>query len=284
MIHNSNIKVRKPAVAGQFYPAERSILLNMLKGIFSSLEKDDISNDVPISGLIVPHAGYIFSGVQAAKAYRHLKGRKYDLVCIISPSHREYFPETSVFPGKGYKTPLGMCPVDERAREISLTCNGVVSSNLGHRAEHALEVQLPFLQFMLGDVHILPLVMGDQGKESIENVAKCVKELIKTYKESILFIASSDLSHFHPSVIAQQKDEEFISLLDRVDIEKMLDKLDSNEIEACGAGPIVAILKGLDVSKNEINVLGYSHSGQILHDNNSVVGYTSAIIMKDLKD
>jgi MEMO1 family protein len=278
------MNIRKPAVAGQFYPAEKSILLHMLDELFSSLEKDELLYDVHIAGLIAPHAGYVFSGAQAAKAYRYLENRHYELVCIISPSHREYFLETSVFPGKGYKTPLGVCPLDEKAREISLECEGIVLSDRGHRAEHALEVQLPFVQYLLGNIPILPLVMGDQGKDSIENVSKCVMKLAEIYGNNILFIASSDLSHFHNSRVAHEKDEEFISLLDKVDTEGLFDKLHSDELEACGGGPILSILKGLDIGKDEIKVLGYSHSGQILHDNDSVVGYTSAIIMKDLKE
>ncbi len=278
------MKVRKPAVAGQFYPGERSTLNHMLDEFFVSIEKSEIKVSEHIAGIIAPHAGYIYSGKQAAKAYKYLENASYKCVCIISPSHREYFPAISVYPGEAYQTPLGLCPIDEHARELALECKGVSSGMEGHRTEHALEVQLPFLQYMLGNIHILPMVMGDQGVETIEEMEECIRKLYEAYREEILFIASSDLSHFHNSSIARKKDEEFILLLDNADTESIFDKLHSDELEACGGGPILSILKGLDINKNEIKVLGYSHSGQILHDNVSVVGYTSAIMIKDLKE
>ncbi|MEA2078214.1 MAG: AmmeMemoRadiSam system protein B [Candidatus Marinimicrobia bacterium] len=278
------MNIRKPAVAGQFYPGERSNLVNMLDELFASVEMDSLPEDIHISGLIVPHAGYVFSGKQAAKAYQYIENRTYDVVCIISPSHREYFPAVSIYPGIAYKTPLGICPVDIKARELALGCNGLISGNEGHHGEHSLEVQLPFLQYLFGDIPILPLVMGDQSKDSIEETGGCVKKLYETYGRKILFVASSDLSHFHDSHRAELMDAKFISLLDKADIIGMLEKLDLNEVEACGAGPIIAILKGLSINKDEIKTLGYSHSGEVLHDNDSVVGYTSALIMKTFED
>ncbi|MCF7833381.1 MAG: AmmeMemoRadiSam system protein B [Candidatus Marinimicrobia bacterium] len=278
------MQLRKPAVAGQFYPGDRSTLTNMLDELFTSVQNNKIEIDGHIAGLIAPHAGYIFSGKQAAKAYYHLKDRSYKRVCIISPSHREYFPAISVYPGAGYQTPLGTCPVDEHARSLALECNGIISSMQGHRAEHALEVQLPFIQYFLGNIPILPMVMGDQGKESIEEAGECVRKLYDAYGKDILFVASSDLSHFHDSRTAENMDGELISLLEKADIEQIYKKLRSNDLEACGGGPIIAILKGLDINKEQIRVLGYSHSGEVMNDRDSVVGYTSALIFKNPKE
>lgn len=284
MIRRSNFHIRKPSVAGQFYPGDRSTLINMLDELSTSIKKSDEKVDGHIAGLIAPHAGYMFSGKQAAKAYWHLQNKVYKCVCIISPSHREYFPAISVYPGAGYQTPLGTCPVDENVRKIALECKGIISGMEGHRAEHALEVQLPFVQYFLGNIPILPMVMGDQGKESIEEAGECVKKLYETYGKDILFIASSDLSHFHDSYTAKNMDGEFISLLEKADTEKMYEKLRSDDLEACGGGPIIAILKGLDIDDKHIKVLGYSHSGEVINDNDSVVGYTSALILKNPKE
>ena len=278
------MKIRKPAVAGQFYPADRSSLSQLLKELFASVEKIPHSGDLYISGLISPHAGYVFSGKQAAKAYANLEKNSYKCACIISPSHREYFPAISVYSGEAYETPLGICPVDEYARELALECKGVSSGMQGHHSEHALEVQLPFLQYTLGNIPILPMVMGDQGIDSIEEAAECVRKLYQAYGKDILFIASSDLSHFHDSRSATTMDGEFIALLQNADTQKILKKLRSHDLEACGAGPIIAILRGLEIDKNHIRVLGYSHSGEVLNDDDSVVGYTSALILKHPKD
>ena len=278
------MNIRQPAVAGQFYPGKRSTLTHMLDELVASVIIDDGKIDEHISGLIAPHAGYVFSGKQAAMAYCHLKDRSYKCVCIISPSHREYFPAISVYPGSGYKTPLGICPVDEKARGLALESKGMISSMEGHHAEHALEVQLPFVQYFLGNIPILPIVMGDQSEESIQEAAACVRQLFDVYGKDILFIASSDLSHFHDSHTAKNIDSEFISLLEKADTQNMYKKLRSDDLEACGGGPIIAILRGLDIDKEHIRVFGYSHSGEVMNDHDSVVGYTSALILKNPKE
>jgi len=129
MTHSSKLHIRKPAVAGQFYPGDRSTLINMLDEFFASVEKSHIKIDDHISGLIAPHAGYVYSGIQAAKAHQNLKNKTYQCVCIISPSHREYFSAISVYSGVAYRTPLGICPVDEKARMIALECKGFYIRN-----------------------------------------------------------------------------------------------------------------------------------------------------------
>lgn len=275
------MQIRKPAVAGQFYPGDRDSLLRMLEDLFAVTTVDDKPVTKQINALIAPHAGYVFSGRQAAKAYAYLSGADYDLVCIISPSHREYFPGISIYPGDEYRTPLGSCPVHKTARDLALTCGGVTSGFEGHRAEHALEVQLPFLQFMFPGIDILPVVMGDQSKNSIAAMAACIEKLYGTYKDKILFVASSDLSHFHPADEAARMDGHFIELLSRSEIDVILHKLEHHELEACGGGPILAVMNGLKISGTEIKILGYSHSGDVLNDYESVVGYTSAIMIKE---
>lgn len=272
---------RKPSVAGLFYPKDPIELKQELDGLFS-LEKAEKSIEKrSILGIISPHAGYIYSGAQAAKAYNYLKYKKYQLVCIISPSHRVYFNSISISSHKAFETPLGKMLIDIKAREIALSCKGVVLSNKGHSTEHALEVQLPFVQHLFGSIPILPVVMGDQGMDRIEELSELVSKLFAEYGSNILFIASSDLSHFHPAKIARKMDGKFIEILQKADSDLLYNLLYSKEVEACGAGPILALLKGLSVDENEIQVLGYSHSGQVSHDNDSVVGYTSAILMKD---
>jgi len=274
------IKTRKPAVAGQFYPGDERSLSEMLDKLFYEAEKDIGSINGVVNALVAPHAGYVFSGKQAAKAYACLKDHSYDLVCIISPSHREYFPAISVYPGESYITPMGKCLIDDEARKTALSCEGIVPSLEGHRSEHALEVQLPFIQKILGNIRILPMVMGDQSAQSINETSECVKKLYEKYHDNVLFVASSDLSHFHPAHIAKEMDGEFIRLLNEANSEMIFQKLQDDELEACGGGPILSILKGLDISSNEIFTLGYSHSGQVLSDNDSVVGYTSAVMIK----
>ena len=171
MYTNDDVKmnIRKPSVAGQFYPRDKNELLFMLETFFNSCKNAQCKPSKHIAALIAPHAGYVYSGSQAAKVYTAVASKPYTLACIISPSHREYFNSISVSPHDVYRTPLGDMMIDTNAREIALSCRGIEKSMQGHRKEHALEVQLPFIQYALGNIPILPLIMGDQSMLSIEN-------------------------------------------------------------------------------------------------------------------
>lgn len=278
------MKIRKPAVAGQFYPADPQRLNVLLKDLFDRAKRDapDISGH--ISGIVAPHAGYVFSGLQAAKAFRYISSASYKTVCIISPSHREYFPAISLYSGNAYMTPLGVLTIDKKGREIAANCSGIVQGEQGHRAEHAVEVQLPFLQYALQDFTIIPLVMGDQREDQVAAAAQCVKKLHEHFGHDILFVASTDLSHFHSASMAETMDRRLIDLLDAYDIEGFSTALQTHDSEACGGGPVLALLRGLDKEKHRVKTLGYSHSGQVLHDDLEVVGYTSALILEQKRN
>src|SRR6056297_1404618 len=161
-------KFLKPAVADYFYPGDKEELEDFLSSLLSHIPGNlKASADLKIAALISPHAGYVFSAAQAAKAFARIKGSSYNCVCIVSPSHREYFNFLSIFSGDGLSTPLGDLPVNEKARKIAASCPGVQLSSAGYHGEHALEVQLPFLQMTLNDFSILPVVMGDQDSETV---------------------------------------------------------------------------------------------------------------------
>ncbi len=279
-MHTQKKIYREMAVAGQFYPDNPDSLKKMLQRFFEEVAEDAVHIEEHIAALVVPHAGYVFSGLQAAKAYYYLKNRKYKLVCIISPSHREYFEAISIYPGEGYRTPLGDLQIDDKAREIALQCEAFHETISGHRAEHALEVQLPFLQYLLKDFSILPLVMGDQGKDSVQAAAECVGRLYREFGKDILFVASTDLSHFHSANEAETLDRLFISLLEDYQDKELEQALQRGNVEACGGGPLLAILRGLPKDRHFVHTLGYRHSGQVNYERREVVGYTSALILE----
>lgn len=278
------MKIRKPAVSGQFYPADPQRLNLLLKDLFGRADRDTQDVSGHVSGIVAPHAGYVFSGPQAAKAYRCISAASYKTVCIISPSHREYFPAVSLYSGDAYMTPLGTLAIDEKGRGIAADCPGIIQGEQGHRAEHALEVQLPFLQYALNDFTIIPLVMGDQQETQIKAAEHCVRMLHEHFKHEILFVASTDLSHFHPAEEAETMDMRLIKLLDNYDIQGFSAALQRQDAEACGGGPVLAMLRGLGKERHRVKTLGYSHSGQVLHDNFEVVGYTSALILEEDTD
>ncbi|HAE87803.1 TPA: AmmeMemoRadiSam system protein B [Candidatus Marinimicrobia bacterium] len=268
--------IRQSSVAGQFYPGSPRELTHMIRVFLENAENSDLKGK--ISGLVVPHAGYIYSGQRAAEAYKSLSGKMFKNILVISPSHREFFDFISIYPGEGYETPLGILERTEDFDKLIESSPGCRFSESGHGFEHALEVQLPFLQVVLGDgFRLLPVVMGNQDEKNIEYLAHFLKAA-KAQDPDLLIIASSDLSHFHSSETARRMDGMWINAMKKYDIETLENYFFSKTCEACGGGGIIALMKALYSGNTQIRVTGYTHSGEINRDDSSVVGYTSAVI------
>jgi len=153
-------QVRKPAVAGYFYPSEPDKLKKQIETLLSISKPSRSFNN--IFGIVSPHAGYIYSGRTAAYGFNLLKESSYKTVVILSPSHREYFPGVSVYNGDSYETPLGIIELNlEMADKLTSNSRIIFRGIEGHREEHAIEVLIPFLQTVLNDFTIVPIVMGD---------------------------------------------------------------------------------------------------------------------------
>jgi MEMO1 family protein len=270
--------IRYSIVSGSFYPGN----IEVLKGqITEFLDKAQYKNLKNIRTLICPHAGYVYSGQVAAYSYRQIKDKKFDSIFIIAPSHSEYFDFNSVFDGKGYETPLGLVNIDEERckRLVASGMPNIKFSKYGHRSEHSLEVQLPFLQTVLKEFKIVPIVMGNQSRLNIESLGKTIGDIFK--EEEILIIASTDLSHYHPYEEAVSLDMEVEKFVKKFDIESLEKNFLNNKIEMCGAGPVLAAMiaaKAMGADSSEI--LYYQNSGDISGDKSAVVGYLSAAIFK----
>ena len=267
--------VRSPQVAGYFYPADPNQLKSELRVLL------DISKPVKqydkIFGLVSPHAGYVYSGKTAAHAYNLLRGKKYKRVVVISPSHSEYFPGVSVYDGDAYATPLGVIEIDkEFADKLVENSKNIFRGIEGHRKEHALEVQLPFLQMVLDDFKIVPIVMGDQGKMFVDELAE---KLAEAADNETLIVASSDMSHFHHKSEAYELDSIVEKRINNFDYESLMKDLAKHSTEACGGGPIVAMMKAAALKhKKHAEVVHRSDSSDVTGDENEVVGYLSAVV------
>ena len=188
-------RIRQPAVAGTFYSSTEAALRKELEGFFSTLTERTAGGK--IHGIIVPHAGYVYSGATAAHAYGLLRGKTYDAVVVVGPSHREFFDKISIYPGEAFSTPLGMVPIQQELREELLHFSPeFIASTIGHRTEHSIEVQIPFLQTVLKNIPILPVIIGSQSAFLCTLLGKALVQIGKGH--NLLFIASSDLSHYHP--------------------------------------------------------------------------------------
>lgn len=266
--------VRQAAVAGTFYPEDPTELRSIIEVFLDEVR--DWFPPARVKGIIVPHAGYVYSGLTAAHAYAALKQSTYTTVAILAPSHWDLFPGVSVYPGTAYETPLGPVPVDEALREELLAeCDVVFATDAGHRAEHALEVQLPFLQYVVGTFSLLPLVLGEQTREVCFSLAEALARVLK--RRDTLLVASTDLSHYYPAQIAAEKDGRFRRCVTQFDPELLMSEIEKGTAEACGAGPTVTVMAALrSLGARHMHELHYAHSGNVSGDYQRVVGYLAA--------
>jgi AmmeMemoRadiSam system protein B len=277
---NKRTKIRPATVAGMFYPRDKSNLEREIALFLENAPQIDIKGD--IMGLIVPHAGYMYSGGVAARAYRQVMDKQYNIVAVISPSHREYFPGISVYDGYGYATPLGIISVaKELAEEITENYPQIILGDEGHRTEeHALEVQLPFLQEVLSDFKLLPIMMGDQEKENITMLAEALGHVLRN--KNALIVASTDLSHFYNYDRAALLDRVVIDDINAFNEDKLIDDLNRKRCEMCGGGPAIAVMKAARLlGANRSKVLIYRNSGDVSGDKGQVVGYLSSVLYKE---
>ena len=276
-------QVRQPAVAGSFYPADPKDLEKMIDG-FLARAGSPASPD-PVVALIAPHAGYQYSGAVAAHSYALLRGRKFDRVVVIAPSHFEGFDFTSVYDGDSYVTPLGAIPVDKAfAAKLAGMGKGIQLSQRGHtpagkQGEHALEVELPFLQRTLGQFQLVPIVMGDQSYQSSRTLGVALAKLIQG--TNTLIVASSDLSHFHTADEASRIDHNTLQAIEDWDTLSLSKNFQSRVWEACGGAPIVAaMIAAQRLGANQAKVLKYANTGDVTGDRSRVVGYGAVALLR----
>ncbi|HWR14052.1 MAG TPA: AmmeMemoRadiSam system protein B [Terriglobales bacterium] len=276
-------KDRAAAVAGTFYPADPTQLAAFVDGELAKAGVLQVGGT--LIGLVVPHAGYPYSGPVAAYSYAQLKGKKFKRVVLIGPSHFEEIGFSSVYNGDAYTTPLGKVLVDrEFAKKLASQGRSIRLSGAGHavgqQSEHSLEVQLPFLQRTLGDFKIVPIVMGDQSYGAMRELGMGLAKLLKDDPDTLM-VASSDLSHYHPYEDAARRDHNFLDAVTHNDFLSMSHNLESGIWEACGGGPIVTVMIAAQhLGASSPRVLKYANSGDVTGDKGRVVGYSAMALVK----
>jgi MEMO1 family protein len=272
--------IRRAAVAGMFYPGDASALADTVDALLESAPAHPLHARM----LLSPHAGYRYSGAVAARAFRCAVRGDVDTVIIIGPSHVEAFNFTSVFDGDAYETPLGTLRVNlEVASTLAADAPTIRRSSRGHApprgsiGEHGIEVILPFLQRALGDVTIVPVVMGAQTWRAGEELGRALSRTAKDPRT--LVVASSDLSHFHSYDEAVRLDSVFCGLFERLDAHDLFDAVEQGHCEACGAGPVIASLLATGAPGSAVaRVLARLNSGDVTDDRTRVVGYAAGAV------
>ena len=276
------MRVRKPAVAGSFYPAEKDKLLQMIEGCFMHSygpgKKPPAGKSRKMIGMVCPHAGYMYSGPVAAHGYYQASQLDTDLAIIIGPNHWGIGSSIATVKEGSWETPLGLVDVDSSTAEQVVKTSGIVDfDDYAHSQDHCLEVQIPMLQYIYKrKFRILPIILILQDRKTATDVGKAIAEIAKG--KNVLLIASSDFTHYEPNEQAHRKDNELIKAILELDIARYYTVLERLNISACGYGAIASIMtaaKMLGAEKGEL--LKYATSGDIAGDKSSVVGYASIL-------
>ena len=266
---------RHSILAGTWYPRESRALREAIAGMLSSARVEPLAGE--LLGLVAPHAGYMYSGPVAAHAYALLAPGQFDTVAVVSPAHRKYPGRVGITAYKSYETPLGQVPVDAAlvaVLEEHMALNRVVQDE-----EHSVEIQLPFLQYVLGDVTLLPLMMGQQDWPTAVELGQAIAAAIGSRR--VLLVASSDLSHFHGEQRARSLDAVVADDIARYDPRALMEHVAGGAAEACGAGPIAAVIVAAQaMGANRGVVLNYATSADVTGDTSNVVGYLAAALLR----
>jgi len=271
--------IRKPVIAGSWYPGDPGVLTRDIKEYLKKVPGNGVGGRVV--GLISPHAGYLYSGQIAAHGYKLIQGQRFDSVIVIGPSHRSSFRGASVYNNGGFETPLGVVPVDADLADRIIAHGGSIAFYpQAHLQEHSIEIQIPFLQVVLGQFSFVPIVMGDQDRRACQELAEAIFKAIKG--KNVLVVGSSDLSHFHSYDKAVKLDRRVVDLVQEMDTDGLIRELESGSCEACGGGPMaVTMLVARKLGSTGGKVLKYANSGDVTGDMGRVVGYLSAAFYAD---
>jgi MEMO1 family protein len=279
--------LRKPAVAGMFYPDNPDELVKTIENCFThSFGPGEIpkiksfeGSDYPVN-VMVPHAGFQYSGTIAAHSYCELAKNGFpEVFIIIGPNHTGLGSEVSVFNEGEWITPLGDVQVDGEFANTLISFSDFASADFSaHIREHCIEVQLPFLQYFSNDFKIVPIVLGSQTIASANDLASAIFKTAEKLDKSYCVIASTDLSHFNTQERANKVDNFVLEDIEDMDEFKLFEEIIQYNITMCGYGPVMTtMILSKMCGKNTSEILAYKTSGDISGDLSSVVGYASGI-------
>ena len=285
--HSSEPDIRIPAVAGSFYPESPEQLESQVVAYLNQARVETFKET--ILGIIVPHAGYVYSGKVAAYGYKLLLGKKWDTVIIVGLCHRG-LRKVSVYDRGAFETPLGAVPIDTdlAARIIQEGTDFCSFLPEAHEEEHSLEVQLPFLQKTLAYFKIVPVLIDDPFLSA--PLADAIVKAVKASKKSVLLIGSTDLTHYPGYEIACQVDKDSIQAMlslnpdeiDKVDLEWMHKGIPNLHCTICSEAAVKTVMYAVNqMGANQSALLKYANSGDVsIGSKSQVVGYASIALLK----
>lgn len=264
--------IRQPAVAGKFYPGRASDLSHAVNSFLIASPRR------PAIACIAPHAGYMYSGHVAGAVFSAVEIPS--RVIVLGPNHTGRGQPLSIMSTGGWLTPLGEVPVaSELAEQLKRHFPPLTDDAEAHRAEHAIEVELPFLQVLRPDVCVVPVALGTRNFEVLDGLGTAIAAVISQLEKNVLIIASSDMNHYESDVITRGKDAKAMERILALDPRGLFDVVLREDISMCGLGPVVSALsaaRSLGATKAEL--IKYATSGDVSNDRDYVVGYAAIVI------
>ncbi len=265
--------IRRPAVAGRFYPADPG---KLLQAVCTYLEP--VEHRSKAIGIVVPHAGYVYSGHVAGAVYARIDIPSRNIV--LCPNHTGFGAPMSIMKSGEWETPLGRITIDTELCEALLAADPNLEDDTeAHRSEHALEVQIPFLQHASPDARFVPITIGTGHWHKLESLGRAIAEVLRRSDQQTLIIASSDMNHYESDALTRVKDRKAIEEMLALNPKGLFDVVRRENISMCGYGPAVAMLtaaKALGATRGEL--VKYATSGDVSEDLDYVVGYAGLII------
>jgi len=277
------VKIRRPAVAGMFYSGSAGELKEQIEWCYrhelgpGAIPRVNDKGPRKIVAIVVPHAGYYYSGPVAAYAYKELaEDGIFDTAVILGPNHTGYGAPVSLWSGGDWSTPLGQVEVNKELGQ-SLLGDVIEADETAHIQEHSIEVQLPWLQYLYGKVRIVPITMLAQDIDTARTVGRCIGQA----GDNLIVIASSDLTHYEPHSSAVQKDSSVIEAIVALDEEQLYERCERLGCTMCGYGPVAAaIVASKEMKGKKASLLKYATSGDTSGDFSRVVGYGAIAIKR----
>jgi AmmeMemoRadiSam system protein B len=284
----AELDIRPSPIAGQWYPADARRLAAQVDGYMDTAKLPEIDGEVV--GVMAPHAGHMYSGPVAGYAFAPLRGKKVDLVVVVSPMHQPYYEPLLTTAYAAYATPLGSIPVQQEAlRRLDERLDkelGIRLTPVARDMEHSLEIELPFLQRALSEpFSLLPIMVRDQSRTASRGLGKALADILSEKEalgiETLVLVASTDLSHFYPQQVANSLDRELLRQVEAFDPDGVIQVDEQGKGYACGRGALAAVLwaaKALGANRSQ--VLHYATSGDVTGDYERVVGYGAAVFTR----
>jgi MEMO1 family protein len=270
--------VRHPAVAGKFYPGSASDLRAEASAYLSSSKSINESR-LRAVGCIAPHAGYMYSGHVAGAVFARI-----EIPCrciVMCPNHTGVGRALAIMSQGSWETPLGKVPIDSGlAESLKRQFPALEEDSAAHRAEHAAEVELPFLQIRQPELTFVPIALGTGRFEILEQLGRALGQVIARQSDPVLIVASSDMNHYEPDAVTRAKDHRAIERILTLDARGLFDVVTQQNISMCGFGPAVAMLTAArELGARSAELVKYATSGDVSGDRDMVVGYAGVVVV-----